>query len=32
MVLVTGHYARPDIFSLHANEQPRFPVVLNDKE
>src|SRR5258708_34797263 len=32
MALVTRHYPRPDIFSLHANEQPRFPVVLNDKE
>lgn len=29
---VVGHYARPDIFSLHVNEQPQSPVVLNNKE
>lgn len=25
---VVGHYARPDIFQLHVNEQPMLPVVL----
>src|SRR5215472_4303462 len=27
---VVGHYARPDIFSLHVNEHTQFPVIHND--
>ena len=26
---VVGHYARPDIFSLHVNEHPQSPVIHN---
>ena len=26
---VVGHYARPDVFSLHINEQPQSPVIHN---
>lgn len=25
---VTGHYARPDIFTLHVNQRPQTPVVF----
>ncbi len=27
---VVGHYARPDIFSLHVNEHPQSPVIRNE--
>ena len=27
---VVGHYARPDIFSLHVNEHPQSPVIHNE--